>query len=407
MSTRTFFARRFQTRERAASSEASFGEATWTTQVLTEGGGELTVAESRAILRGAEGREREKLHRRASVEDGASRSETRSGVGPPSKPVCSVIVTTYERPRDLSKCLDSLTEQTTSDEFELIVVDNSPARTAEEIVVTFARRAAFPVTYVHESVAGIAAARNSGLRVAQGELIAFLDDDQFADSAWLQRLIEAQRATGADAVFGWVEPHTETDPGPLAEVFFEPLTRRYACPSGVVPRKLIAKLGTNNSLFASHALRGDQTFDPAFNLTGGEDSAVIRRLAETGSTLVWCREARVWEHVPPSRLTRRFLFERKFSSGQTRSRHFYLRGPRAYPKLAQWVGIGIVQGVVCALVGSASVLIAPTFSSRMFASSFAGAGKVLFFDCFVISRYRRNRPSVNRLLTRIAEMWAL
>ncbi|MBX3190057.1 MAG: glycosyltransferase [Labilithrix sp.] len=304
-------------------------------------------------------------------------------------PVCSIIILTYRRPEDLAIALESTGAQRLGDPFEVIVVDNSPEGSAQTQVERFAATASHRVIYVSEKTPGISSARNAGLGVARGELIAFLDDDQVADPEWLERMIAAQRANDAEAVFGWVEPYTKVEAPPYAEIFFDPLSRRFEIPSGRVPPKLIAKLGTNNSLFRASALDGKKTFDPTLNLTGGEDSAVIKKIAERGGTLVWCKEGRVREHVPPDRLRLGFLLERRFSSGQLRSRHFYAGPSRSYRQLAKWVAIGAVQATGGALLASSTLVVAPVFARKMLAEAAGGLGKVFFLDRFVVERYRR------------------
>ncbi len=313
-----------------------------------------------------------------------------------TEPRVSVIILTFRRPEDLAKALASMSSQRIHEAFEVVVVDNAPDGSARAQVEAFAATANYPVRYVNETARGISSARNRGLAVARGAIVAFLDDDQIAETEWLETMLAAQRRYDADAVFGWVEPYT-SGPAPRgADLFFEPLSRRFGVPSGPVPDALIAKLGTNNSLFHTRALRGSATFDPTFNLTGGEDSAVIKAIAERGGVLVWCKEGRVREHVPPDRLKLGFLLERRFSSGQLRSRHFYTGPSRSYGTLAKWVAIGAAQATGGTLLAVPSAIVAPTFARRMLATAAAGFGKVLFLDMFLVERYRRKPDEARR-----------
>jgi GT2 family glycosyltransferase len=99
-----------------------------------------------------------------------SGSEPRAGAG--NGPLFSVIVTTYNRPALLKRALDSLQKQTLRD-FEVIVV-NDHGESVEPMLGEFD----LDITYVcHGRNRGPSAARNIALRLARGELIGYLDDD--------------------------------------------------------------------------------------------------------------------------------------------------------------------------------------------------------------------------------------
>lgn len=94
-------------------------------------------------------------------------------------------VVTANRPLQLKRCLDSLAKLTRPPE-ELIVVDTANDDRAQRIVKDF--RAACPVLYMRCDRPGVSPARNAALQAAQGEIIAFLDDDACAAPDWLERL---------------------------------------------------------------------------------------------------------------------------------------------------------------------------------------------------------------------------
>jgi hypothetical protein len=74
--------------------------------------------------------------------------------------------------------------------------------------------------------------------------------------------------------------------------------------------------GTNGFLFKRAVLDGlDDPFDRAFDLTGGEDYLLFKRLARRGANLVWCDEAVVHEHIPASRGNTWWILKRGFRTG--------------------------------------------------------------------------------------------
>ncbi len=88
----------------------------------------------------------------------------------------SIIIPTYNRQEFLAKAVDSVLGQTCTD-FELIVVDDGSTDDTARLAAGYGGR----VRYLRQENRGPAAARNTGIRAAEGELLAFLDsDDSFA-----------------------------------------------------------------------------------------------------------------------------------------------------------------------------------------------------------------------------------
>ena len=108
----------------------------------------------------------------------------------------SVIIVTLNRPDCIRRCLDCLFDQSPRPE-QIIVVDASPDDRTRQVVDEFPN-----VVYLrNDSGYGrMTASRNIGLKVATGEIIAFLDDDAFARPGWLENLL----ATYSDDTIGAV-----------------------------------------------------------------------------------------------------------------------------------------------------------------------------------------------------------
>ncbi len=100
-------------------------------------------------------------------------------------PFMSVIVCTYNRPDQLKVCLDYLGKQQYPC-YEVIVVDNSPHTDAVRAHVASLDSARY--RYVLEPRAGLSRARNAGVSVASGAIVAFVDDDEEPDAWWLAGL---------------------------------------------------------------------------------------------------------------------------------------------------------------------------------------------------------------------------
>jgi glycosyltransferase involved in cell wall biosynthesis len=104
---------------------------------------------------------------------------------PGKSPVVSVVIPTYNRAHILGRSLGSVLAQTFQD-FEVIVVDDGSTDNSEEIVRSFSDAR---VRYLrHESNKGGSAARNTGIRAAKGQYVAFQD----SDDEWLPEKLAIQ-----------------------------------------------------------------------------------------------------------------------------------------------------------------------------------------------------------------------
>jgi glycosyltransferase involved in cell wall biosynthesis len=231
----------------------------------------------------------------------------------------SVCICTYQRPHLLRRLLEKLEIQQpgVGFAFSIIVSDNDPGRSAEELVSAFASRSSIRVTYCAEPRRNIALARNKAIEHADGDFIAFIDDDEFPADDWLKRLLLACDEYQAAGVLGPVRPHF--DEPPPAWILRGRFCERPEPPTGTVMHW--TKSRTGNVLFRRPILDGMAgPFRPEFG-TGGEDQDFFRRATGLGCVFVWCNEAVAYETVPPSRWTRRYLLKRALLRGRIVLKH--------------------------------------------------------------------------------------
>ena len=118
----------------------------------------------------------------------------------------SVVICTRDRPDELERCLAAFSKQTRSPE-QILVVDNA---SKDERTMLVARQAG--VDYVREERPGLDVARNTGARIATGDIIAYIDDDVVVHSHWAERLVAAFDSEEIWALTGLVLPgELETD----------------------------------------------------------------------------------------------------------------------------------------------------------------------------------------------------
>jgi len=128
-------------------------------------------------------------------------------------PFISVIIPTYHDWERLKLCLAALREQTyPQDRFEVLVVNNDPQDPVPEMEL--------PNNFqvLSESKPGSYAARNKGISVAKGEILAFTDSDCIPYEDWLEKAVE-RLLDGAQRVAGHVELFFKSEKLTPAEIF--------------------------------------------------------------------------------------------------------------------------------------------------------------------------------------------
>lgn len=110
----------------------------------------------------------------------------------------SVIVPVYQSETFLKQCLDSLRNQTLK-EIEIICVDDGSEDQSVLILQSIAKEDS-RVRFYNQEHKGAGAARNQGMKKAEGEYLTFIDADDFANPEMLERLYERASETKADVV---------------------------------------------------------------------------------------------------------------------------------------------------------------------------------------------------------------
>ena len=128
-----------------------------------------------------------------------------------SLPLISVCICTYRRPQMLSRLLNALGDIDTAGLFtySIVVVDNDRTGSSRTLVADFAESSRLPVSYAIEPRQNIALARNKAVAHADGDFLAFIDDDEVPTRGWLRHLFEACGRYDVDGAPGPARPQLD------------------------------------------------------------------------------------------------------------------------------------------------------------------------------------------------------
>ena len=114
-----------------------------------------------------------------------------------SMPIISVIVPVYNVEKYLSKCLESILNQSFS-QFELILVNDGSTDNSELIFNKYLYDKRLIV--INKSNGGLSSARNAGLDVARGEYIIFIDSDDYINNKMFEILYNEMIRSKSDII---------------------------------------------------------------------------------------------------------------------------------------------------------------------------------------------------------------
>lgn len=235
------------------------------------------------------------------------------------KRVVSVVIPVYDDPR-LPQCLDALARQTLPDgwELETVVVDNGSSESLSAMAGSYPG-----VTFLLETRRGSYAARNTGVAVSTGEVVAFTDSDCTPAHDWLRVALDRlERDAVAVAVAGRVKTVFETGMPVTPAGWWEKVEafpqQRYAANGFGVTANLVVRRSAGDAV---------GWFDAGF--ASGGDADFGHRLTAAGRTVVY-EDAAVVEH--PARTTWHELMSkgRRTAQGRARMEHLRGRGLRGY-----------------------------------------------------------------------------
>jgi glycosyltransferase involved in cell wall biosynthesis len=213
----------------------------------------------------------------------------------PQSPTVSVIIPAYNAAAFIGETLDSVYAQTFSD-FEVIVVNDGSPDT--EDLERALKRYPPSLRYLKQENSGAAAARNTGIRAANGEFVAFLDADDTWLPAFLEKQVDLLNHNRADVV--WADALISGDSALSGRTFMEVQPSH----GEVTPENLLAVKVT--VLTSTVVARRQPVIDVGLfdvNLRRGQDFELWLRLARRGFRFAYQEEVLAHRRIMESGLS--------------------------------------------------------------------------------------------------------
>jgi len=232
----------------------------------------------------------------------------------------SVIVSTYTENRldNILYCLDSLNRQSLKPFETLLVLDPDP-----DLVKFYSSRIPSDIRIIVSPEKGLSNARNAGIQNSKGEVVAFIDDDAYADPKWLENIEKCYSDPTVKGVGGHIKPHWEAErPHWFPQEFYWII----GCSYQELERRRIVRnpIGANMSFrknvfdvvgyFRSDIGRYGKT------LLAGEEAEFSIKLLNSipESKILYDPAAIVYHRVPKERLSLHYMITRSYYEGMSK-----------------------------------------------------------------------------------------
>jgi hypothetical protein len=261
-----------------------------------------------------------------------------------------------DRWNTLVAAVRSCEEQTLKPSEIIVVIDYN-----EELRVRATQEFTSVYVVANESTKGVSGARNTGVAASSGDIVAFLDDDAYADSDWLEQLTLPMTNPDVAGVGGWILPHWPASPPAwFPETFLWILGCSYAgLPETNFPIRnpIGASMAIHRRVFATVGGFTEGIGRIGVTPLGCEETELCIRYtaAFPGQQFVMARDAVVHQWVPVSRLTWHYFWTRCWAEGLSKAAVSFL--------------VLIVIGTTCAAAGLVWGRVAVRLTPIAFSSS--------------------------------------
>jgi len=248
----------------------------------------------------------------------------------------SVIVSTYTKDRwnDVLRCVESVKNQTLKPYEILLILDP-----IDDLIDFYKEKLPNYVKIVESDGFGLSKARNKGILESKGDIIAFIDDDAWADKYWLERMVENYSDNNVYGVGGKIIPVFENR---RPKWLPQELDWIVGCTYKGMPEvksEIRNPIGANMSFkreaFEIAGLFKEEVGRYGKKLLSGEEAEFAMRLKKIkpDAKIIYDPSAIVYHKVPKSKTKIRYALKRAYYEGYSKailSKEYKLKMEKSY-----------------------------------------------------------------------------
>ena len=257
----------------------------------------------------------------------------------------SVIVPIYNTDKYLSKCLDSILNQTYKD-IELILVDDGSTDNSSLICKKYQEKDK-RITYYKIKNSGQGTARNYALDRCHGEWISFIDSDDWVEKDMLEIMLTEAKKTNSDiAICGWYKNYgfmQKEQPSPPKVTLYNSnieLLQEYFSTAVSKPISTIAPM-VWNKIYKSDLWKHIRFPE----IKSKEDTAIMYKILSNSKKAVHIGQSKYIQFVRPKSTERKkFSSDKLYLIDIAKEKKAFIE--KKYPKYKNWVTLEISKEIV-------------------------------------------------------------
>lgn len=235
----------------------------------------------------------------------------------------SIIISTYNNAVSLIRTLNSVAKQDADKAiWECVVVNNNSTDNTAEMVAAFAKEHSdINIKLVDEAQQGLSYARNRGIAEAEGQFLAFIDDDETINEGFVSAYLDLFHNHGAFAGAGvlkvrydsarpkWMSYYTEKMIANPLNLGKEIIT----ITSSVNPTG--GNMAFNREIFRLYGGFDTNLGRKGNELSGGEENDMFQRLRDLGERVFYTPHAIAYHHIADRKLTPEYFDKLSYGVG--------------------------------------------------------------------------------------------
>ncbi|MBE6195444.1 MAG: glycosyltransferase [Rikenellaceae bacterium] len=235
----------------------------------------------------------------------------------------SIIIATYNNAKSLERTLNSVAKQDADyGAWECVIVNNNSTDDTALRVSAFAKaHSNLNIRLVDEPQQGLSYARNRGIAESQGEILAFIDDDETINEGFVSAYIDLFHNHGAFAAAGAVEVRYDSQRPKWMSYYTEKMIGNpinlgkeiVTITSAVTPAG--GNMAFNREIFNLYGGFDTDLGRKGEKLFGGEENELFDRLRNLGERVFYTPKAIVYHHIADRKLTPEYFDKLSYGVG--------------------------------------------------------------------------------------------